>query len=287
MKPQALEVRDLRVQYGGVVALAELSATVEPGEVLGLIGPNGAGKTTAVDAITGFSRLAAGTVSLGGRDISSLSPVRRARAGISRSFQSLELFEDATVLENLRVAADPRDTSSYFRDLVFPVTPDLPGEVVAAIKEFGLEEDLNRRVEDLSYGKRRLLALARAVASQPSVLLLDEPASGLTDVESRELATLVRRLADEWGMAILLIEHDVAFVMSTCDRIVVLDFGRSISQGSPEDVRRDPAVVAAYLGTSASEAIDDRPERASKPRSLAVVELDDAGRPESSLGDGA
>jgi sulfate-transporting ATPase len=248
VEPRTLEVRDLSVRYGGVVAVDNVSFAVRPGEVVGLIGPNGAGKTSAIDAVTGFTRAARGSVRLEGRELVGLSATKRARAGISRSFQSLELFEDATVLDNLRAASDPRDRLSYLRDLVHPVAPPLPGQVVAAIREFRLEQDLMRTVQDLPYGQRRLLAIARAVATRPSVLLLDEPAAGLSEVETAELARLVRRLADDWGIAVLLVEHDMSFVMSVCDRIVVLDFGIQISEGSPSEVRRDPLVIAAYLG---------------------------------------
>jgi sulfate-transporting ATPase len=191
---------------------------------------------------------------LDGDDISRWSPVRRSRAGLGRSFQSLELFEDSTVFDNLRAASDPRDAASYVRDLVYPFAPPLPGQVVSAIKEFRLEEDLTRLVEDLPYGKRRLLAIARAVATRPGVLLLDEPAAGLGDVESAELAHLVKRLASDWGMAVLLIEHDMTFVMSVCDQLVVLDFGRKIGEGTPDQVRNDPAVIAAYLGEADATA---------------------------------
>ncbi len=243
-----LEVDGVTVRYGAVVAVEDVSLRVEPGKIVGLIGPNGAGKTTFIDAVTGFTPPSAGTIRLDGVDVGRWAAARRARAGMSRSFQSLELFGDATVLDNLRAASDPRDALSYVRDLVYPVQPELPGEVVAAIKEFSLEDDLDRHVDDLSYGQRRLLAVVRAVATQPSILLLDEPAAGLGDVESGELAHLVRRLADDWGMGILLVEHDMSFVMSVCDEIVVLDFGKQISQGTPEQVRNDPAVVAAYLG---------------------------------------
>lgn len=158
------------------------------------------------------------------------------------------------MLDNLRAASDPRDRLSYPTDLVYPRTQPLPPAAVAAISEFRLD-DLLRHVQDLPYGQRRLLAIARAVAAQPSVLLLDEPAAGLGDVETAELAHLVRRLADDWGIAVLLVEHDMNFVMSVCDRIVVLDFGRKIAEGTPEEVRCDPAVTAAYLGQSdAAEA---------------------------------
>ena len=247
--PHTLEVSDLTVRYGGVTAVDDVSLTVRPGQIVGLIGPNGAGKTSAIDAITGFTRAAAGSVRLNELDLTGKSATARARAGLSRSFQSLELFEDATVLDNLRAASDPRDRRSYLVDLVYSKVPPLPGPVVAAIREFELEDDLLELVQDLPYGKRRLLAIARAVATQPGVLLLDEPAAGLGDRETAELAHLVRRLADDWGIAVLLVEHDMNFVMSVCDHIVVLDFGRKISEGTPEQVRNDPAVVAAYLGT--------------------------------------
>jgi sulfate-transporting ATPase len=241
-------VRDLTVKYGGVTAVDHVSLDVRPGQIVGLIGPNGAGKTTFIDGATGFTGLTAGSLHLDDEDITRWSVVRRARAGVGRSFQSLELFDDVTVLDNLRVASDDRDRLSYLRDLVWPVNPELRGEVVSAIHEFGLTDDLDKLVEDLPYGKRRLLAIARTVATHPSVLLLDEPAAGLGDAETAELARLVRRLADEWGMAVLLVEHDMNFVMSVCDQIVVLDFGRKIAEGTPEAVRRDPAVIAAYLG---------------------------------------
>jgi sulfate-transporting ATPase len=263
-----LEVRDLTVRYGGTTAVDSVSLSVKPGQIVGLIGPNGAGKTTLVDAVTGFTKPAEGTLVLDGRDIARWSPVRRARAGVGRSFQSLELFEDATVFDNLRAASDPRDIVSYLRDLVWPVAPPIPGQVVSAINEFRLQDDLNRPVESLPYGQRRLLAIARAVATGPSVLLLDEPAAGLGELESSELAHLVRRLASDWGIGILLVEHDMDFVMSVCDELVVLDFGRKIAEGPPEVVRNDPAVIAAYLGEEepdAAVATDTRPRAAILP----------------------
>ena len=246
--PLPLHVRDLTVRYGGVVAVDGLSLDVEPGRVVGLIGPNGAGKTSAIDAVTGFTRAASGSVRLGERDVTRVPVHRRAGAGLSRSFQSLELFEDMTVLDNLYAACERPGRWTWLTDLIRPGSRPLPTQVLVAVREFGLQDSLDRPVGDLSYGERRLLAIARAVATSPSVLLLDEPAAGLSDDETRELAQLVRRLAEDWGMGVLLVEHDVDMVMSVCDQVVVLDFGRRICAGTPDEVRRDPAVRAAYLG---------------------------------------
>jgi sulfate-transporting ATPase len=244
----ALHVESLSVRFGGVTAVDGVSLTVRSGEIVGLIGPNGAGKTTLIDAVTGFVRPAEGEVRLNDAGIGGWPAYRRARAGVSRSFQSLELFEDSSVRENLRVASDRRELRAYFADIVRPGHRPLSSAAVAAVHEFGLDAHLDHRVSDLPHGHRRLVAIARAIAVSPSILLLDEPASGLSAPEARELATVVRRLAAEWGLGILLIEHDMAFVMNACDRIHVLDFGRQIAAGAPAEIRTDPAVIGAYLG---------------------------------------
>jgi ABC-type branched-subunit amino acid transport system ATPase component/branched-subunit amino acid ABC-type transport system permease component len=259
-----LVVEGLTVRYGAVVAVHDVSFSLEPGVITGLIGPNGAGKTSLIDAVSGFAN-SEGSVRLEDHDESTLDlskypAVKRARSGVARSFQSLELFEDSTVFENLSVAADPQDLRSYLLDLIWPINPKLPSAVVRAVTEFDLDEDLHRDVHDLSYGKRRLLAIARAVAMKPSVLLLDEPAAGLSSSESMELARVVRRLADDWGMAILVVEHDMNFVMGVCDQVIVLDFGQLIAAGPPEQVRSDPAVIAAYLGDLEPDAESGDPQ---------------------------
>ena len=247
-----LEVRDLTVRFGGVVALDNVTLDVRPGEILGLIGPNGAGKTTFIDAVAGFVTVEpGGAVALDGARVDGWSPTRRARAGIGRSFQSLELFEDVTVRENLLVACDDQDRARYGVDLVRPGRPVLSPVAAAAVREFGLEAELDAMPDSLPHGRRRLVAIARAVAASPSVLLLDEPAAGLTGIESEELGRLVQWLAHDLGLAVLMIEHDVGLVLSVCDRVAVLDFGRLIALGPPTEIAEDPAVVAAYLGAPA------------------------------------
>jgi ABC-type branched-subunit amino acid transport system ATPase component/branched-subunit amino acid ABC-type transport system permease component len=247
--PRSLAATDVTVRFGGLLAVDGVSLRVEPGTVVGLIGPNGAGKTTLLDALNGFYRRHRGAVRLGDRDVTAWSTTRRARGGIGRAFQSLELFETMTVRDNLRTASDRRDPLAYLVNLLFPGRAELSPAAIAAIKEFGLEVDLDRRVAELSFGRRRLVSVARAIATQPSVLLLDEPAAGLDRAEATELGVLVRRLADRWGMAVVLVEHDVELVFDVCDRIAVLDFGRLIAEGSPVEVRHNAAVKAAYLGT--------------------------------------
>jgi sulfate-transporting ATPase len=250
VRPRTLTVRDLAVHMGAVVAVDGVDLTIEPGEIVGLIGPNGAGKTTLIDAVTGFVRPARGRISLGDDRIDRWNAARRARAGLRRSFQSLELFEDVTVLDNIHAGADEPTARSWLTDLFWPGHHVLPGTAVTAIHEFNLEPDLRRLPTELSYGRRRLVGIARAVASAPSVLMLDEPAAGLDEAEGRELAVLIRKLADERQIGVLLVEHDVGLVMSICDRVVVLDFGRVIAYGTPEEVRADPLVLAAYIGSA-------------------------------------
>lgn len=247
LTPKALELRGLTVRFGAVTALDSVDIVVEPGQVVGLIGPNGAGKTTLIDAASGFVSHS-GTVTMGGESMDKYSARQRVGAGLTRSFQSLELFEDLTVGENIRIACEEHRFRSYFTELFRPTLGNTSEAADAAIAEFELAAVLEQKPSELPYATRRLVAIARAVAKGPSTILLDEPAAGLDTVTTDEMATLIRRLATDWGMGILLVEHDMDLVMRTCDRIVVLNFGKVIARGTPEEIRENPAVIEAYLG---------------------------------------
>jgi ABC-type branched-subunit amino acid transport system ATPase component/ABC-type branched-subunit amino acid transport system permease subunit len=245
-----IEVQNLSVRFGGVVALDDVSFKIHPGEVLGVIGPNGAGKTTLLDTITGFTKQSTGTVLLDGDAIDSWSPERRARAGIGRSWQSVELFDGISVRDNLLVAADNQSKRRYFTDLYHPGrTPrsDVVDRVVAALD---LEGELDALPSELPQGRARLVGLARAMVAEPIILLLDEPAAGLDTHEAEELGTVIRMLAERLGMGVVVIEHDVPLVTSVCDRIVCLDFGHQIAVGTPAEILQNEEVIESYLGAS-------------------------------------
>jgi branched-chain amino acid transport system ATP-binding protein len=254
MTTPLLETKDLTVTYGGVHANRGVNVTIEPGRFVGLIGANGAGKTTFVDAITGFAPVSAGSVVFDGRDITSAPADVRARRGLVRTFQALELFDDLTVRDNLLVACEPSSWWSVpIAILRRRIAPEMEQRVEWAMKRMGCEDLADRLPEDLSHGQRKLVSVARALAAQPKLVLLDEPAAGLDATESMALARTLRGFLDD-GMAVFLIDHDMGLVLSVCDEIYVLDFGRLVAHGTPTEVRRDPAVIAAYLGDSAQEA---------------------------------
>jgi branched-chain amino acid transport system ATP-binding protein len=246
---QLLEVRDLSVRYGGVSALGGVTFSVGTGEVVGLIGPNGAGKTTCIDALTGFTAPSSGRVLLAGRSLDGVAPHARARRGFVRTFQSLELFDDLTVRENLVVSASTPTWWSTVTDAFWPKR-QATARVDEVLEQLGLADLGNRDPSELSNGQRHLVSLGRALVAEPKVVLLDEPAAGLDTAETTALGTLIRALPGR-GVSVLLVDHDMPLVMGTCDRVLVLDFGRLIASGSPAEVRADPAVVAAYLGASA------------------------------------
>jgi branched-chain amino acid transport system ATP-binding protein len=241
-----LEVEEVSVRFGGNAALDAASVAADAGQVTGLIGPNGAGKTTLFNVVTGLLPPTSGKVVIDGRDVTGLGPHKRARKGLARTFQRLELFTMLTVRENIRVAADIH--KRWSRD------PEDPTELTEGIiQRVGLGSVADVRVTSLPTGQGRLVELGRALACKPSILLLDEPASGQDETETEQFARLLRELAGE-GMAVVLVEHDVQLVMAVCDRISVLDFGHIIATGTPAEIQRDEAVLAAYLGTAAEPA---------------------------------
>jgi ABC-type branched-subunit amino acid transport system ATPase component/branched-subunit amino acid ABC-type transport system permease component len=251
---KTLTVSDVTVRFGGVTAVHDMSIVVRPGEVHGLIGPNGAGKTTLIDAITGFVRTRHGSIALDDVALDRMGPRRRAAHGIARSFQSGELFNDMTVRENLAVGSDDAALWRYASDLVRPGKARLSPAATAAAREFGLDDLMDLMPEELPFGQRRLIGIARAVASEPSILLLDEPASGLDSGEAEELAALIRMMADRWGIGILLVEHNLDLVLGLCDQVTVMASGEELLEASaPEVVRSHPAVIAAYVGDTEDE----------------------------------
>jgi ABC-type branched-subunit amino acid transport system ATPase component len=234
-----LALHDVGVRYGGVDALRGVSLTVERGHVLGLIGPNGAGKTTLVNATTGLATLATGTIALDGQRIDGRPAHRIARAGIARTYQNIRLFGALDVESNLAAGAYARRT---------PLTA---AGVRDVLDRAGIPDvDLNARAGSLPYGDQRRLEIARALASSPLVLMLDEPAAGMNPSETSRLVDTIRAIAAS-GIAVLLIEHDMPLVRAACDSVVVLNFGQVIARGTPTEVGRDPVVVEAYLGTGA------------------------------------
>jgi ABC-type branched-subunit amino acid transport system ATPase component/branched-subunit amino acid ABC-type transport system permease component len=247
VKPAPLSVRAAQVSFGNVRAVGGVDLDVAPGEVLGVIGANGAGKTTLIDAITGFVG-ADGTIRLGDTDLSAASAHGRARVGLARSWQSLELIEDLSVLDNLQTASDSVRWWSPLADLAWPKSGKPSAAMQRAIHALQLGDDLGKMPDELSTGKRKLVALARAIATEPSVLMLDEPCSGLDQQERDEVGQVIRSLAEKWGMGVALVEHDIHLVRRISDRIVALDFGKVIAEGTPSVVLSNPDVMAAFLG---------------------------------------
>jgi branched-chain amino acid transport system ATP-binding protein len=253
-----LEVDHATLRFGGVVALNDVNFTIYQGEILGLIGPNGAGKTTLFNAVTGVYALTEGEVRFDGQKISGQSKHKITKLGIARTFQNIRLFPEMTALENVMVGADTHHKTSvlsamfrlprYWREE--RAGRDLAHDLLRFV---GIRDRAGELARNLSYGEQRRLEIARALATRPKLLCLDEPAAGFNPAEKLELLDLIRKVRDT-GVTVLLIEHDMRLVMGVTDRIVVLEFGKKIAEGSPAEVRDNPAVIAAYLGVPTDAA---------------------------------
>lgn len=252
-----LEIKSLTKVFGGLTALSGVNIEVGEGELIGLIGPNGAGKTTVFNLLTGIYAATSGEILLNGRPLNGLKPYQITRRGIARTFQNIRLFNELSVLDNVRIAYHRHVKSSMLASVLrLPgfsrEERELKAKALELLEIFHLTGRKDQLARNLSYGEQRRLEIVRALATGPQLLLLDEPAAGMNPQETNELVQLVRWLRERFGLTIILIEHDMGLVMQLCERIYVLDYGLVIAEGAPEAIKRDPRVIQAYLGEEAS-----------------------------------
>ncbi|CYU54570.1 ABC transporter ATP-binding protein [Streptococcus suis] len=251
-----LEVKDLTKNFGGLTAVGDVTMELHEGELVGLIGPNGAGKTTLFNLLTGVYEPSEGTISLAGTILNGKAPSKIASLGLGRTFQNIRLFKNMTVLENVLIGLGNHGKSevfaSFFRLPAFYKNEEaLKTKAIELLKIFDLDGDADTLAKNLPYGQQRRLEIVRALATEPKILFLDEPAAGMNPQETAELTQLIRKIKEEFGITIILIEHDMSLVMEVTERIYVLEYGRLIAHGTPEEIRNNKRVVEAYLGGEA------------------------------------
>ena len=259
-----LSVRDLTLAFGGLKALSGVSFDVVPGSITAVIGPNGAGKTSLFNCISGFYRPQTGTIGLDGHDISRVPPPERARLGLARTFQNIALFRGMTVLDNIKLGRHAHMRTTLLDGLLYwgraeREEVELRREIEERIIDFlEINHIRNQPVGALAYGLRKRVELARALAMKPRILMLDEPVAGMNREETEDMARFVLDVKEEWGVTILMVEHDMGLVMDISDHVVVLNFGQVIASGRPVEVTANPDVVAAYLGSGDATSVRDR-----------------------------
>ncbi|MFD2729527.1 ABC transporter ATP-binding protein [Enterococcus camelliae] len=252
-----LTVNNLTKNFGGLAAVSHVTISVEENELIGLIGPNGAGKTTLFNLLTGVYEPSSGDVLLkvGGKEerLNGMKPYKVANLGLSRTFQNIRLFKDLTVLDNVLVAMNSKNKEGFFTSIFrLPKYYQTETKMLTKVKEllqiFGLDTKMNTLAKNLPYGEQRRLEIVRALATQPKILFLDEPAAGMNPQETAELTQLIRKIQREFQITIVLIEHDMSLVMDVCERIYVLEYGQVIAHGTPSEIKNNPKVIQAYLG---------------------------------------